>query len=150
MLSITIHTRTVIREHRHQQTQTQNNKLLNLSEGQQHPVSDVDNMVVLCWLNTSPCRLFIKTLTLEPNNVALDRFELKIFCEIERLIELLLRSKHIYYNKKYLKENELLAFPFNKGIGIWIMKKELYHQEFYFIKNLPQFEKVVKERKNAK
>ena len=30
--------------------------------------------------------------------------------------------------KKYLKDHELLAIPFDKGIGICLLKKETYHE----------------------
>ncbi|XP_066920124.1 uncharacterized protein [Clytia hemisphaerica] len=52
--------------------------------------------------------------------------------------------------KKYLKENDLLAIPFDKGVGICIMKKETYNRKLAQIYNLPQFEKYVPPRKNAK
>ena len=38
-------------------------------------------------------------------------------------------SRNIQQTKKYLKDNDLLAIPFDKGIGICIMKKEAYHQK---------------------
>ena len=52
--------------------------------------------------------------------------------------------------KKYLKDNNLLAVPFDKGIGIVVMKKEAYHSKLDVILKLPQFEKVVTTRRNAK
>lgn len=52
--------------------------------------------------------------------------------------------------KKYLKENDLLAIPFDKGVGFCIMKKELCHEKMDSILNLPQFEKLKNTRKNAK
>ena len=52
--------------------------------------------------------------------------------------------------KKYLKDNDLLAVPFDKGIGICLMKKDSYHSKMDTIINLPQFEKVTKVRKNQK
>ena len=42
---------------------------------------------------------------------------------------------------KYLKENRLLAIPFDKGVGICVMKKETYDQKMKSITDLPQFEK---------
>ena len=51
--------------------------------------------------------------------------------------------------KKYLKEQDLLAIPFDKGVGICIMKKE-YHHKLNKIINLPQFQKLETRRKNAK
>ena len=59
-------------------------------------------------------------------------------------------SRNVMLTKKYLKENELLAIPFDKGVGICIMKKQLYHEKMNAIINLPQFQKYVKPRKNAK
>ena len=52
--------------------------------------------------------------------------------------------------KKYLKDNNLLAVPFDKGIGICIMKAETYKNKLQDILNLPQFEKLAPGRKNAK
>ena len=52
--------------------------------------------------------------------------------------------------RKYLKDHDLLAVPYDKGVGICIMKKEVYHDKMNTIINLPQFEKYVKPRKNAK
>ena len=52
--------------------------------------------------------------------------------------------------KKYLKDNNLLAVPFDKGVGICIMKKETYFEKMSKILELPQFKKYVKPRKNAK
>ena len=52
--------------------------------------------------------------------------------------------------RKYLKDHDLLAVPFDKGVGICIMKKEVYHDKMNTIINLPQFEKYIKPRKNAK
>ena len=47
-------------------------------------------------------------------------------------------------------DNDLLAIPFDKGVGICIMKKEVYHAKMKTILELPQFEKWVPPRKNAK
>ena len=59
-------------------------------------------------------------------------------------------SKHINMTKKYLKDNQLLAVPFDKGIGICLMKKEKYHEKMNDILGLSQFKKVQNKRKNAK
>ena len=40
-------------------------------------------------------------------------------------------SRNIILSKKYLKDHHLLAIPFDKGIGIWVMKKEVYHTKRY-------------------
>ena len=52
--------------------------------------------------------------------------------------------------KKYLKENELVAVPFDKGIGICLTKKSLYQSKIDDIINLPKFEKITRTRKNQK
>ena len=59
-------------------------------------------------------------------------------------------SRNITLTKKYLKDNNLLAVPFDKGIGICVMSKEAYHTKLDAILQLPQFEKVTTTRKNAK
>ena len=48
-----------------------------------------------------------------------------------------------------MKENNLLAVPFDKGIGICVTKKEAYHTKLNAILQLSQFEKVTELRKNA-
>jgi len=59
-------------------------------------------------------------------------------------------SRNILMTKKYLKEKDLLAIPFDKGVGICIIKKRSYHEKMDMIINLPQFEKMENTRKNAK
>lgn len=51
---------------------------------------------------------------------------------------------------KYLKENNLIALPFDKGIRICIMKVETYNNKMKTITDVPQFEKLVWRRKNEK
>lgn len=52
--------------------------------------------------------------------------------------------------KRYLNEKKLLAIPFDKGIGICLMKSDAYNRKLLDILELPQFEKWKPERKNAK
>ena len=59
-------------------------------------------------------------------------------------------SRNLIMTKKYLTEKKLVAVPFDKGIGICIMKQEMYQKKLDVILNLPQFEKVTQTRKNAK
>ena len=61
-------------------------------------------------------------------------------------------SKNIMQTKKYLKDHDLLAIPFDKGIGICLMKKSAYHEKLNSIINLPQFnfKKIERKRKNEK
>ncbi len=59
-------------------------------------------------------------------------------------------SRNVDMTKKYLKDNTLLAVPFDKGIGICNIKKAQYHSKPDAIIDLPQFKEVVSTRKNAK
>ena len=59
-------------------------------------------------------------------------------------------SRNITLTKKYLKQNELLAVPFDKGVGICVMKEKLYQNKMMDIIKLPQFQKIYKTRKNQK
>ena len=59
-------------------------------------------------------------------------------------------SRNIQMTKRYLKDNNLLAVPFDKGVGICLMKKEDYCSKLNDILRLPQFQKVEKGRKNEK
>ena len=52
--------------------------------------------------------------------------------------------------KRYLKEHDLLAISFDKGIGICLMKSTTYNYKLKNIFTLPQFEKYQPPRKNAK
>ena len=58
-------------------------------------------------------------------------------------------SHNIVMTQKYLKEKNLLAIPFDKGIGICVMSKDTYHEKMNKIISLPQFQKLKKARKNA-
>ena len=58
-------------------------------------------------------------------------------------------SRYVTLTKKYLKDNGLLAIPFDKGVGICVMHKETYHNKMDSIISLPQFEKWIPPRKNA-
>ena len=51
---------------------------------------------------------------------------------------------NIMLTKKYLNKNNLLAVPFDKGVGICLMKKETYENKIDDILKLSQFEKLVK------
>ena len=52
--------------------------------------------------------------------------------------------------QKYLKNHDILAVPFDKGVGICIMTKNDYKKKMDKLINLPQFQKVEKGRSNAK
>ena len=45
--------------------------------------------------------------------------------------------------KRYPKENDLLAVPYDKGTGICVMKRESYNEKMCDILELPQFKKYL-------
>ena len=115
----------------------------------------------------------METLSLGPRNAVLDRFEQKdVLAELDKFLSYckekkvseetitdinlktlnyikrakkMKSSRNILLTKKYLKENNLLANPFDTCVRICIMKQDTYHQKLGVTTNLPQFEKVVKE-----
>ena len=176
--SILLYTRIAVKDHHNKQTVTHNKKVLSLSEEQERPLFDINNTVITCDLDFKPPSYVIETLALGPKNAVLNPFDPKdIFTELDLFMEhceklkipddvvtdiniktldyvkrckKLKSSKHIRMTKKYLKDHDLLAVPFDKGIGICLMKKDMYHSKMDNIINLPQFEKVTKVRKNQK
>ena len=163
---------------RHEQTSVHNKKLAALSAEQERPLFSIDNTVVAYELDRPPPEYVMKTLELGPKNAVLDKFDQKdILAELDGLLKhcknnkisndtitdinvktltyikkckRMKSSRNVNMTKKYLKDNNLLAIPFDKGIGICIMKKEIYESKLDAIINLPQFEEVVSRRKNAK
>ena len=107
----------------------------------------------MCGVDTTPPAYVLETLALGPKNAVLDRFDPKdILSELDGLLyfcksmnipdetmtdinvktlnyikkcKRMKSSKNIQLTKKYLKVNDLLAVPFDKGIGICIMKKDI-------------------------
>ena len=163
---------------RHTQTVKLNEKLNRLSAEQGKPLFDIDNTVLCHELREMPPKYVIETLALGPKNSVLEKFDPKVvLAELDELMSYCSQkgiddeivnsinvktlnyikncskqkaSRHVYMTKRYLKEKGLLAIPFDKGIGICIMTVECYKEKMFEIINLPQFTKVVPERKNAK
>ena len=52
--------------------------------------------------------------------------------------------------RRFLKEHDLLAVPFGKGIGICVMKASTYKEKLGAILQLEQFVKVTNTRENTK
>ena len=52
-----------------------------------------------------------------------------------------------WFIKDFLKSLGLLAIPFDKGVGIFVMSKESYHQNLDEILSLPNLKKF---KQNAK
>ena len=165
--SIVLYIRIAVKTHHKQQAKTHDKKLFSLSEEQEPPLFNINNTVITCELDSKPPSYVLETLALGPKNAVLNPFDPKdIFTELDLFIEhceklvipndivtdiniktldyvkrckKLNSSKHIRMTKKYLKDNDLLAVPFDKGIGICLMKKDSYHSKMDTIINLPQF-----------
>jgi len=58
--------------------------------------------------------------------------------------------RNLKLTKLFLKKHSLLAVPFDKGTGFCIMKSTEYETKLMDILSLPQFEKIIDTRKNAK
>ena len=153
-------------------------KLHRLSREQERPLFNVENTVICLDLPKQPPQYVLDTLSLGPKNAVLDVFDqndiltelddLLRFCKKHELGDELMTDinvktltyiknckkqknpRYIQMTRKYLKENGLIAVPFDKGIGICLMKTESYTKKLEDIINLPQFEKVTRQRKNEK
>ena len=165
-------------QHRSEGKDRHNQKLCELSREQEKTLFSVSNTVKLLELDKTPPAYVLDTLSLGPRNPVLNKFEPKdILVELDSFLsdckkkyvaeetltdinvktlnyikkcKQLKSSRNIMLTRRYLKENNLLAVPFDKGVGICLMKKETYHTKMNKIINLPQFEKVTTTRKNAK
>ena len=108
-------------------------------------------------MNKAPPTYVMETLSLGPRNPVLERFDPKdVLVELDRFLnhckksfvsdeiitdvnvktlnyikkcKKLKNSRNITLTKKYLKENDLLAIPFDKGVGICVMHKDAYHEK---------------------
>ena len=176
--SVAVHTRLHCRDVRQIVKNGHDKKLLALSEEQERPLFNVKNTVRLYDLDEVPPRYVIDTLSLGPKNAVLEKFNphdvlaeldgLLSYCKEHEVTEDIISdinmktisyikkckkqksSKNIQATKRYLKEKKLLAVPFDKGVGICLMKRDVYEEKLSAILQLPQFEKVVQTRKNAK
>ena len=175
--SVSLFVRNAMQDCRKLQKEKHNKKLLSLSDEQERPLFNVKNTVVVHGLDRNPPSYVLETLSLGPKTSVLDRFEPKdVLSELDGLLNFcktnnvsnetitdinvktlnyikkckkMKSSRNIMMTKKYLKENKLVAVPFDKGVGICIMKQETYKSKLDDILQLPQFEKLRKERKNA-
>ena len=173
--SVIFHSRVRQHQHRTEGKDRHNQKLCELSSQQEKPLFSVTNTVKLLELDRTPPAYVLDTLSLGPRNPVLNKFEPKdILVELDSFLsdckkkyvaeetltdinvktlnyikkcKQLKSSRNIMLTKRYLKENNLLAVPFDKGVGICLMKKETYHTKMNKIINLPQFEKVATTRK---
>ena len=59
-------------------------------------------------------------------------------------------SRNVQLTCHYLKDNDLVAVPFNKGTDICVMKVNVYQEKLMNILKSSQFQKLVPKRKNEK
>jgi len=144
--SIILHCRYDLRLLREKQSLNLNEKLRKLSNEQDSPLFNVHNTVICYDRDTDPPKFVMDTLALGPKNAVLEKFNqnnvlseldnLLKFCKDKRVSEDLKTdidikmlayvkncktqssSRNIQLTKKYLKDHDLLAIPFDKGIGI--------------------------------
>ena len=175
--SIILHNRLDIRLLRRSQAQKLNKKLLNLSIEQDKPLLSINNTVICHELDVVPPKYVMETLSLGPKNAVLENFnrndvlaeldKLLSFCKDKNVSNDLMTDiniktltyikncskqkspRNIQMTKKYLKDHNLLVVPFDKGIGICLMKR-VYNNKLNDIIQLPQFEKQLPKRKNEK
>ena len=129
-------------------------------------------------LDSPPPRYVLDTLALGPKNAVLDNFNAKeVLAEIDSLLSHCKRAnvsndiinninvatfkyiksrssqkspRNLILTKRYLKDHSLLAVPFDKGVGICLMKCETYKNKLNDILKLDQFVKLEKPRKTAR
>ena len=58
--------------------------------------------------------------------------------------------RNLVMTKKYLMEKDLVAIPFDKGVGFCVMKVSTYRKKLDDILSLEQFSKVTQTRSNSK
>jgi len=176
--SIVFNSRYIIHTTKKTIKQRHNRKLAILSSEQNRPLFDVHDTVRVHNLDINPPQYVLNTLALDPRNPAWDKFNKNtVLAELDLLLAKCKRDnitnnsvndiniavvryirqcekQHIPRNLKltqaFLKKHDLLAVPFDKGTGFCIMKASEYEAKLMDILNLPQFEKVIKKRKNAK
>ena len=176
--SIVLHIRIDRKNIRVTQSKKLANKLNRLSDEQKRPLLNIKNTVLLHNVDKEPPNYVMETLQLGPKNSTLVKFdENNVLAELDKLLNFCKKnevnediisdinvktlayikncrkqkpSRNIHLTKQYLKQNGLIAVPFDKGIGICIMPIETYKEKIKDIINLPQFEKIVPKRKNEK
>ena len=176
--SVVLYTRHERRLYRVKQSAIHSKKLQRLSAEQDRPLLNVSNTVVCFGLKCDLPKYVLDTLSLGPKSAILDKVNPKnILTELDLFLEFCKKNevsdeiitdinvktlayvkrcqkqkeqRNIVMTKRYLKENNLLAIPYDKGIGICVMEKNVYQQKLDHIISLPQFEKVLPTRKNEK
>ena len=153
-------------------------KIQNLSASQQKPLLNIQNTVKVVGFDKPVPKYVLETLTLGPRNPVLNKFNEKdVLCELDCFLNFCQKNlildktitdinvktlhyikqcrkqktpRHLNLTKQFLKDNNLVVVPFDKGIGFCLMTRDIYESKLQPIIDLPQFEKYENPRKNAK
>ena len=153
-------------------------KLKYLSLLQEKPLFNVINTVKTYDVDVPIPNYVLQTLSMGPRSPVLDKFNEKDvlseldsflnFCKGKPVPDSILTDlniktlnyiktckkqtnpKNVKLTQQFLTKNNLLAVPYDKGIGFCIMPKTTYEKKLNPIINLPQFQKHVEKRMNAK
>ena len=152
--SIVFFSRMAVADVRNSVESTHVKKLANLSSEQQRPLFEVYNTVKVIDIDFQIPEYVLETLSLGPKNAVVESFDSKeVLTQMDSLLYRCKRDgitsevmnsinvatfnyvkvcskqktpRYLSMTKKYLKDKDLLAIPFDKGIGICLMKKETY------------------------
>ena len=160
----------------HEATVRHDKKLRTLSFSQGQPSESNKNSLILLDDINPPAfvREILSKGTKHPTPAKFNKFH--FFAEINRLLEKLderkiepallnhINAKAVLYPDKrkqyankvvrkvvgYLQENDIVDVPFDKGLGFCLMKRSTYNEKMDDLCELPQFQRLGKERINAK
>ena len=153
-------------------------KLSHLSKQQEKPLFNIENTVKIIDVSVPIPKYVIQTLQMGPRNPVIQNFNDKdVLSELDSFLNFCKENyvsdscmndinvktlnyikackkqktaRHLILTQKFLKTHDLVAVPFDKGIGFCIMPKSTYEQKLNPIIDLPQFQKIDPKRKNAK
>ena len=160
----------IIKRHQH--------KLNTLSQQQERPLLNINNTVKILDEDIKPPEYVLQVLSMGPKQPVIDDFRAKhLLAEVDVVLRKLSDKcsqdtlnqinistfqyikeckkqrpdRKVKMTKRYLRENELLAVPYDKGRGICVMKITTYREKLHQITTGPQFELVPPStRSNAK
>ena len=169
LLSLIWHSRRKIRELLATRSRKLENKVQLLSQRQDKPLAQRANNVKVMTDEEIP-QYVLDVLSLGPKHPQLDEFkEMSFLSDLDSLLADLKRNNesnellndinsigHWYVKKmrrqkidraankarKFLKERNLLAVPFDKGCGFCVMRRELYAEKIAAIVSGPEFEEL--------
>ena len=164
--------------HRKATSATHEKKLKNLSLLQEKPLFNVENTVKVIDVSVHIPKYVFQTLAMGPRNPVMTEFcEKEVLSELDCFLKFCKDNyisdssindiniktlhyiktckkqkspRHFILTQKFLKNHDLVAVPFDKGIGFCVMHRQNYNSKLDPIIDLPQFIKVEEKRKNAK